>query len=106
MDELPEELTSDRKLILQLLEKRRGKLKEKILAEHPEVLERLEQRRKKLEERLEKDLSELERRVLYLHLMGTDYKTIAKLLDRSPKTIDNALQRIKGKMQKILEKDR
>lgn len=54
MDELPEELTSDRKLILHLLEKRRGKLKEKILAEHPEVLERLEQRRKKLEERLEK----------------------------------------------------
>ena len=54
MDELPEELTSDRKLILQLLEKRRGRLKEKILAEHPEVLERLEQRRKKLEERLEK----------------------------------------------------
>lgn len=54
MDELPEELTSDRKLILQLLEKRRGKLKEKILAEHPEVLERLEKRRKKLEERLEK----------------------------------------------------
>lgn len=52
MDELPEELTSDRKLILHLLEKRRGKLKEKILAEHPEVLERLEQRRKKLEERL------------------------------------------------------
>ena len=49
MDELPEELTSDRRLILQLLEKRRGKLKEKILAEHPEVLERLEQRRKKLE---------------------------------------------------------
>ena len=42
MDELPEELTSDRKLILHLLEKRRGKLKEKILAEHPEVLERLE----------------------------------------------------------------
>ena len=57
-------------------------------------------------ERLEKELSELERRVLYLHLMGTDYKTIAKLLDRSPKTIDNALQRIKGKMQKILEKEK
>ena len=61
---------------------------------------------KSLEERLEKDLSELERRVLYLHLMGTDYKTIAKLLDRSPKTIDNALQRIKGKMQRILEKEK
>ena len=79
---------------------------EELLVEHPEVLERLEKRRKKLEERLEKDLSELERRVLYLHLMGTDYKTIAKLLERSPKTIDNALQRIKGKMQKILEKEK
>ena len=64
------------------------------------------ERAKTLEERLEKELSELERRVLYLHLMGTDYKTIAKLLDRSPKTIDNALQRIKGKMQKILEKEK
>ena len=53
-----------------------------------------------------KSLEELERRVLYLHLMGTDYKTIAKLLDRSPKTIDNALQRIKGKMQRILEKEK
>ena len=72
---------------------------------NPEELLVSQEHAKSLEERLEKDLSELERRVLYLHLMGTDYKTIAKLLDRSPKTIDNALQRIKGKMQKILEKD-
>lgn len=57
-------------------------------------------------ENLKDRLSPLESHVLYLHLMGTDYKTIAKLLDRSPKTIDNALQRIKGKMQKILEKEK
>lgn len=57
-----------------------------------------------LESELEDNLSELENRVLYLHLLGTDYKTIARLLDRSPKTIDNALQRIKGKTEKILEK--
>lgn len=56
-----------------------------------------------LEEELEKSLSDLENRVLYLHLRGTDYKTIAKLLDRSPKTIDNALQRIKSKTGKIVE---
>ena len=43
--------------------------------------------------------------MLYLHLLGTDYKTIAKLLDKSPKTIDNALQRIKNKTEKILEKE-
>lgn len=56
-----------------------------------------------LENRLEESLSALEKRVLYLHLLGTDYKTIAGLLDKSPKTIDNALQRIKGKTTKILE---
>ena len=86
-----------------------GSLIDTMESEHetnPEELLVSQEHAKSLEERLEKDLSELERRVLYLHLMGTDYKTIAKLLDRSPKTIDNALQRIKGKMQKILEKEK
>ena len=56
-----------------------------------------------LENKLGQQLSELEQRVLYHHLLGTAYKTIAKLLDRSPKTIDNALQRIKAKAEKIIE---
>lgn len=59
-----------------------------------------------LEMKLEESLSELENRVLYLHLLGTDYKTIARLLDKSPKTIDNALQRIKGKTEKILRAEK
>ena len=42
--------------------------------------------------------------MLYLHLMGTDYKTIAELLGKSPKSIDNALQRIKAKAEKMLDK--
>ena len=58
-----------------------------------------------IESRLEESLSDLENRVLYLHLLGTDYRTIEKLLDKSPKTIDNALQRIKGKTEKILESE-
>ena len=58
-----------------------------------------------LQNRLEESLSDLESRVLYLHLMGRDYKTIARLLDKSPKTVDNALQRIKNKTEKILEKE-
>ncbi len=58
-----------------------------------------------IKSRLEESLSDLESRVLYLHLLGTDYKTIAKLLDKSPKTVDNALQRIKSKTEKILEKE-
>lgn len=59
-----------------------------------------------IESRLEETLSDLENRVLYLHLLGTDYKTIARLLDKSPKTIDNALQRIKGKTEKILKEEK
>lgn len=53
------------------------------------------------EEKLTESLSTLENRVLYLHLLGTDYKTIAQLLEKSPKTVDNALQRIKAKAEKI-----
>ena len=59
-----------------------------------------------LKSRLEETLSDLENRVLYLHLLGTDYKTIARLLDKSPKTIDNALQRIKGKTEKLLRAEK
>lgn len=57
-----------------------------------------------LENELRDKLSELENRVLYLHLMGTDYRTIASLIDKSPKTVDNALQRIKAKAQEIIQR--
>ena len=54
-------------------------------------------------EELKQSLSPLENHVLYLHLMGTDYRTIAELLGKSPKAIDNALQRIRAKAGKLLE---
>ena len=57
---------------------------------------------KTMEEKLRERLSEFESRVLHLHLLGEDYQTIAKLLDKSPKSIDNALQRIKQKVFDIL----
>lgn len=60
---------------------------------------------RKLQEDLDEQLSELESRILYLHLLGTDYKTIAKLLEKSPKTVDNALQRIKAKAGRILGRE-
>lgn len=56
-----------------------------------------------MEQELKQRLSDLESRVLHLHLMGEDYRSIAKLLNKSPKSIDNALQRIKQKMSSILE---
>lgn len=57
-----------------------------------------------LEQKLKECLSDFENRVLYLHLMGEDYRTIAKLLGKSPKSIDNALQRIKAKVSQLLTK--
>ena len=55
-----------------------------------------------MEKELQACLSDLEKKVLYLHLIGEDYQAIARLLDKSPKSIDNALQRIKRKMSTIL----
>lgn len=55
-------------------------------------------------EQLKEMLSPFENHVLYLHLMGTDYKKIAEILEKSPKSIDNAIQRIRGKAEKMLHR--
>ena len=48
-------------------------------------------------------LSELERNVLMLYLDGRSYQEIAVDLSRHVKSIDNALQRVKRKLEKYLE---
>ena len=48
---------------------------------------------------LKKNLSSLEQTVLGLYLNGYSYQQIALKLDRPPKSIDNALQRIKHKLE-------
>ncbi len=48
-------------------------------------------------------LSELERNVLVLYLDGRSYQEIAVDLCRHVKSIDNALQRVKRKLEKYLE---
>lgn len=57
-----------------------------------------------LEEQIEKDLSEFEQEVLTLFLTGMSYTHIAKVLNKDEKSTDNALQRIKAKVKRILEK--
>ncbi len=54
---------------------------------------------------LKKSLSPLENSVLELHFVGMDYQKIAKILGKSPKTIDNALQRIKKKATDLLNRE-
>ena len=53
------------------------------------------------EEKLQKELSSLEKEVLHYHMEGKDYRHIAQILDKPAKSIDNALQRIKAKANKI-----
>ncbi|HIT89107.1 MAG TPA: RNA polymerase sporulation sigma factor SigH [Candidatus Merdenecus merdavium] len=48
---------------------------------------------------MKKELSPYERQVLDLFLAGEDYLEIGEKLNRSPKSIDNALQRMKQKIQ-------
>ncbi len=48
--------------------------------------------------------SPLEKKVLGAKLNGFSYQEIAKLLNKSPKSIDNALQRIKQKIGTYLDK--
>ncbi|HKM03008.1 MAG TPA: RNA polymerase sporulation sigma factor SigH [Lachnospiraceae bacterium] len=57
-----------------------------------------------LENRIDKELSGFEKQVLDLHLTGMSYIQIAKVLGKDEKSTDNALQRIKGKLKKMLSK--
>lgn len=52
---------------------------------------------------LEKELSDFEKQIFDLKCLGLDYKEIASFLLKEPKTIDNAIQRIKTKVKKFLQ---
>lgn len=58
----------------------------------------------KIEDEIEGALSELELEVLNSYLQGKSYQEIACDLDRHSKSIDNALQRVKRKLEKCLNK--
>ena len=56
-----------------------------------------------LEKRIGESLSSLEKKVLFLYLRGKSYVEIAVAIGKDEKSIDNALQRIKKKVTKIIE---
>ncbi|SFK52587.1 RNA polymerase sporulation-specific sigma factor [Halobacillus dabanensis] len=56
-----------------------------------------------MEEKMSELLSNLEKKVLTLYLDGRSYQEISVELDRHVKSIDNALQRVKRKLEKYLE---
>lgn len=53
------------------------------------------------EKKLYNVLSPFERKVINLYLEGKSYQDIGEILNRDPKSIDNALQRIKRKIEKM-----
>ena len=55
-----------------------------------------------LREKIQQNLSELESQVLHSYLEGKSYQEMAKELNRHVKSIDNALQRVKRKIEKTL----
>ena len=52
----------------------------------------------KIEQYIRQNLSEFEQKVVNLYVDGMNYQQIAKELEKTPKSIDNALQRIKKKL--------
>ncbi|WP_257967882.1 RNA polymerase sporulation sigma factor SigH [Peribacillus deserti] len=56
-----------------------------------------------IETKMAELLSDLERRVLSLYLDGQSYQEISEELNRHVKSIDNALQRVKRKLERYLE---
>ena len=56
-----------------------------------------------LEEKIRSMLSMMEVQVFNYFMNGLSYKEIAKVLDKSPKQIDNTIQRIKQKIRGILK---
>ncbi|MDE6622128.1 MAG: RNA polymerase sporulation sigma factor SigH [Lachnospiraceae bacterium] len=53
---------------------------------------------------IEKELSSFEKQVLDLYITGMSYSQIAKVLSRDEKSTDNALQRLKSKLRKAVNK--
>lgn len=50
-------------------------------------------------------LSPMERDVLYLLVQEKNYREIAKLLEKSPKSVDNTISRLKKKLKIILKRE-
>lgn len=70
----------------------------------PEELMISKEEMKHIEKEIENVLSDLEMEVLSSYLDGKSYQEIACDLDRHAKSIDNALQRVKRKLEKCLNK--
>lgn len=71
---------------------------------NPEEMVIEQENMEQMEHAILRELSELEKQVFELHLTGMNYTEIAKVLGRDEKSTDNALQRMKAKIKRIIVK--
>ncbi len=71
------------------------------LCKSPEELFLDQEAAQNLLTQIEGFLSPMEYQIFHYYLEGEDYLQIAKRMDKSPKSIDNALQRIRRKIKKL-----
>ncbi len=57
-----------------------------------------------IEAMIDKELSSFEKQVLDLYMTGMSYSQIARVLSRDEKSTDNALQRLKSKLRKAVNR--
>lgn len=76
-------------------------LKEEAVS-NPETLVIGQESRNFIEAHMNDSLTALEMKVLKYHLDGKNYEEIAALIGRPEKSVDNALQRIKKKLEKFI----
>lgn len=72
---------------------------------NPENLVIRKEKAASMSDKIDESLSELEKKVLSLYLSGKNYQEIAEILGRSPKSADNALQRIRKKIERLSQND-
>ena len=70
--------------------------------EDPESIVIDQESTRNLEQEISKALSPMENKVLDLYLKGKGYVEIGGILNKSPKSVDNALQRIRSKIREVI----
>lgn len=73
-------------------------------SENPEAIIIDRENTQDLEQEISRVLSKMENKVLDYYLRGYGYVQIAELMEKTPKSIDNALQRIRGKIRICVDK--
>ena len=74
--------------------------------ENPEEIIIDQETTRELQQKISDYLSPMENKVLDLYLKGEGYVEIGRILGKSPKSIDNALQRIRAKIREVISQNR